>query len=205
MKTSHIRIRRNVLEGIMEFRADYHMTEKYNLEGIGFSMDESKGKSSSVVRYHVSDGHIGITGTCGEIEGDWLPETGVSLPASIYPKGCEGELTILIEHDGMVTTRNRGLETRQRFKPKDLHAPILSAIPVFLGGKLERQEVKMSSNLINCKLSRRVLKGLSTILGSSYLSPIRVTMLGSMEPIVFTAPESDLDLVAVQMPMMESE
>ena len=77
MKKSTIKISAKTLKGIMEFRGEPGIS-KYSMECIGFSMDKSRG--SALVRFHVSDGHIGITGTCGEVVGHRLPKGGVTLP-----------------------------------------------------------------------------------------------------------------------------
>ena len=103
MKKSTIKIRANILKGIMEFRGDPGIS-RYSLECIGFSMDKSRG--SALVRYHASDGHIGISGTCGEVEGHRLPKGGFALPPEIYTKGTslKDDLTLVIDHSGSVTT-----------------------------------------------------------------------------------------------------
>ena len=100
-KKSTIKIEANVLKGIMEFRekSKTHNPSKYATDKIGFGMDSSKSK---LVRYHVSDGAIGITGTVGEVQGDRLPSGGVALPPDIYLKGIRlgDELTLKIGHGG---------------------------------------------------------------------------------------------------------
>ena len=207
MKKSTIKISSNVLKGITEFRGSDKDFSQYDLEGIGFSMDESKGKASSVVRYHVSDAHIGITGTCGEIEGDWLPKDGVVLPGGIYPLelGSEDEATTIIlqiDHEGFVTTLANGIEKRLKFDKEARPVPMLKAIPVHFGGTNEVGIEPMADFLISCHLSKRAMKGISYIL-ADYSPAIRVTLFGEMKQVVFTAADPSFDFVAALMPMNE--
>ena len=207
MKKSIITIKSNLLKGIIGFSLkDPDTWPRYALHRIGFSMDESSGKRSSLVRYHVSDGHIAITGTCGKITGPWLPKTGVALPASIYQKAKKGELTISIEGNTWVTRTPEGFSWNGEFEPEALHAPVLGTIPISFGGTLKHEPAKIQEVLVNGKLSRRVLKHISTILGfgsGAWPPPIRLTFLGHMQPIIFTSPSSEFDFVAAQMPMSD--
>ena len=204
-KKSTIKIKANVLKGIMEFREkSKNQPSKWALGNIGFSMDGSKSK---LVRYHVSDGAIGITGTVGEVKGDRLPKAGVALRPSIYIKGLRivDELTLKIDHEGLVDVsdgdpRN---EIRLGFNPGDLHAPVMGAVPKCFGGKYKASQKKVGSLLLSCELYERVMRGLKIILKPEYTSAIRVTFFDKHEPIVFTpstsTSTSNCNWVAVQM------
>ena len=203
MKKSTIRIRANILKGIMEFRGEPGIS-KYSMECIGFSMDKSRG--SALVRYFASDGHIGITGTCGEVVGHRLPKGGVTLPPEIYTSGTKisEDLTLVIDHGGSVTTIRPfpgGAETRVKFSPKWGHAPVLNAIPAQFGGVGPGKPGELPGLLLNCDLFGRVMKGLSTILGGRS-EAIRLTFFGEAESVfVFTSTDPEFDFVAAQMPM----
>ena len=183
----------------MEFRENSTgnpKSSKYALDCIGFSMDKSRG--SKAVRYHASDGHIGITGICWEVEGHRLPKQGVSLPPAIYSKGTRlsDELTLKIDHSGSVTTSNGRSESKVSFNPEDKHAPVLVAIPKKFGGTWEGSSEAIPQILLECGLLERVTKGLSYMLVDDPQA-IRLTFFGEKAPIVFT---SWPNFVAVQMP-----
>ena len=197
MKTSTIRISASVLKGIMQFRG----TEKslYALDCIGFGMDKSRG--SKAVRYYAADGHIGITGLCGEIDGHRLPKQGVSLPPEIYSEETTlgDELALQIDHSGSVTIGNGMSESKVSFNPEDKHAPVLVAIPKKFGGTWEGSSEAIPQILLECGLLERVTKGLSyMLLGDP--QAIRLTFFGEKAPIVIT---SWTDFVAVLMPRSE--
>ena len=133
MKTSIIRISANVLKGIMEFRG----TEKslYALDCIGFSMDKSRG---AAVRYHAADGHIGITGICGEIDGHRLPKQGVSLPPEIYSEETTlgDELALQIDHSGSVNDKQWNVRIKGEFQPRRQACPRIGGDPKEIRGNL---------------------------------------------------------------------
>ena len=198
MKTSTIRISARVLKGIMEFRGTgtgNPKESKYALDCIGFGMDKSRGAD---VRYYSSDGHIGITGICGEVEGHRLPKQGVSLPPAIYGEETllRDEITLQIDHSGSVTTISRWSETKVSFNPEDKHAPVLVAIPKEFGGTWEGSSESIPQIILECGLLERVTKGLSYMLADDPQA-IRLTFFGEKAPIVFT---SWPNFVAVQMP-----
>ena len=201
MKTSIIRISASVLKGIMEFRAKEKIQYKYALDCIGFGMDKSRG--SKAVRYYAADGHIAITGICGEVEGHRLPKQGVSLPPAIYPRivGIKGteELTLHIDHSGSVTTISRRSETKVSFNPEDKHAPVLDAIPKEFGGTWAGSSEAIPQIILGCGLLERVTRGLKCILVDDPQA-IRLTFFGEKAPIIFT---SWPNFIAVQMPRAE--
>ena len=170
-------------------------------------MDEGRGEDHPVARYHASDGYIGITGTCGEIEGDRLPKDGVVLPGGIYPLELDSEdeattIILQIDHEGFVTTLANGIEKRLKFDKEERPAPMLKAIPVHFGGTNEEDIEPMADFLISCHLSKRAMRGISYIL-AGYSPAIRVTLFGEMKQVVFTAADPSFDFVAAQMPMSE--
>lgn len=209
MKTSTIKISSNVLKGIMEFRSCESPPFPYGLSGIGFSMDNWLEKDHPIARYHVSDGHIGITGTCGPVEGARLPKSGVALPATIYPQGVKlddetDNITLKIDHEGFVTTlEGTHYETRVRFEKGAKHVPMLRAIPAHFGGTDETDVEQVADVLMDWRLATRVLKGLALIVGENSNPAIRITFFGKAKQVVFTSQDSEFDFVAAQMPMRE--
>ena len=204
MKTSYIRIHANVLKGIMKFGSRESVEHsKYDFAGVGFRVD--KRRDQPLARYQASNGGIGITGTCGLVKGDPLPKKGVLLPFHIYPKGIESEdeLTLVIDHRGFVNTLNKSgnNELRTVFDTKAKPAPMLKAIPIGAGGTLKVGPEKIPDILLSCELSKKVMTGLSHILGSSHTFAIHYQFFGKKGPVIFTCPDSGFDFVAAQMPI----
>ena len=210
-KKSTIKIKANVLKGIMEFREkSKNQPSKWALGNIGFSMDGSKSK---LVRYHVSDGAIGITGTVGEVQGDRLPSGGVALPPDIYLKGIRlgDEITLKIDHGGFVGVSNGDPRKSARFEfdPGDLHAPVMNAVPKGFGGNSKASQKEAGELILSCELYERIMRGLKIILKPGQNPAIRVAFFGREAPIVFTPAaynyNDNCNFVALQMLMTGHE